>query len=243
MAEHYRQTADVYNECYCQTYASMVELVLRKIRFEENDTVVDIGGGTGALTEAIYRGAKLKNNILCVEPSEQMLALGLQREGVSTLRSTAEEFFSKKENYNFDKALIIASIHHFTDTDSIFQKWAEWLQPGSVCLILTRPPETTLPFFRKAHALFQKSASGVPGIIDSLMRVGLNVDVSEERTELQMSKEQWYKMLRRRYMSNMLVLTDEEIEEGVAELENERFADKKDIMIYDNILAIVVCKA
>ena len=220
----------------------MVKIVQRKISLDEDDTVVDIGGGTGNLTHAIYKEAGLKSNVLCVEPSESMLRLACQKEGVSSLRGTAEEFFRNKENYTFDKALLLCCIHHFPETTPIFKKWAQWLPPGSLCFILTRPPKTTLPFFSKVFPLFEKSCTDIPAMVECLRLLGLTVEVSEERMLLNMSKHQWYAMLRARYMSNMYALTDQDIEEGIVELERERFFDKQDITVEDNITAIIVRK-
>ncbi|KAL5506343.1 hypothetical protein EMCRGX_G007963 [Ephydatia muelleri] len=241
-SEHYRETTDTYNEAYSETYKEMVKIVLRKIPFDENDFVVDIGGGTGSLTQAIYREARLRNNILCVDSCESMLALAFQKNGVTPLQSTAEEFFDHKENYTFDKALILCSIHHFSNPTAIFNKWAEWLRPGSVCFILTRPPTTTLPFFRKAATLFKKSTADVPAMVDCLRHHGLKVEVSEERMVLNMSKHRWYAMLRMRYMSHLHCLSDQDIEEGIAELERKRFFDKLNITVVDNITAITVIR-
>eukprot|EP00731_Ephydatia_muelleri_P004365 Em0002g541a len=241
-SEHYRATAIAYNEAYSETYKEMVKIVLRKIPFDENDLVVDIGGGTGSLTQAVYREARLRNNILCVDPFESMLALAFQKDGVTPLQSTAEEFFNHKENYTFDKALILCSIHHFCDPTSMFKKWAEWLRPGSVCFILTRPPTTTLPFFRKAASLFEKSTADVPAMVDCLRHHGLKVEASEETMMFNMSKHRWYAMLRMRYMSHMHCLSDQDIEEGIAELEREKFRDEHNITVADNIAAITVIK-
>ena len=81
----------------------------------------------------------------------------------------------------FVKALILGSIHHFCDPTSMFKKWTEWLRPGSVCFILTRPPTSTLPFFRKAASLFEKSPADVPAMVDCLRHHGCKVEVSEEK--------------------------------------------------------------
>ena len=241
-SEHYSETAHVFNESNSETHEGAVKVVLGIIRFDENDFVVDIGGGTGSLAQAIYREARLKNNILCVDTSQPMLALAGEKYGVTPLQSTAEEFFDHKENYTFDKAFIIFSIHHFSETTLMFKKWAEWLRPGSVCLILTRPPTTTLPFFRKAASLFEKSTADVPAMVHCLRHHGLKVEVSEERMVLNMSKHHWYAMLRMRYMSHLHCLSDQDIEEGIVELERERFFDKHNITVIDNVTAVLVHK-
>ena len=242
-SDHYHATAEVYNEYWTETHEAMVKIVLSKISLDKDDIVVDIGGGTGKLAHAIYKEAGLKRNVLCVDPSKSMLRLACQTEGISPLRGTAEEFFRNKENYAFDKALLVSCIHHFPETASMFKNWAQWLPPGSLCFILTRPPKTTLPFFRKALPLFEKSCADIPAMVECLRLLGLTVDVSEEISMLNMSKHRWYAMLRTKYMSNLDALTDQDIEEGIVELERERFFDKQGITVEDNITAIIVRKA
>ena len=204
--------------------------------------MVDIGGGTGTLTHAIYKRAGLKRGILCVDSSEQMLREAGKKEGIHPLMMTAEEFFGKKENYTFDKALILCSIHLFSDITSIFKMWAQWLTPGSLCFILTRPAKTTIPFFAKAIPLYEKSCADIPAIIECLRCHGMVVEVSEEIMEMKMSKHQWYTMLRARYMTPLRALTDSDIEDGINELEREKFISNDDITVLDNITAIIVRK-
>ena len=98
--------------------------------------MVDIGGGTGTLTHAIYKRAGLKRGILCVDSSEQMLREAGKKEGIHPLMMTAEEFFGNKENYTFDKALILLQhppllrcYLHFQDVGSVDNPWFTLLHP------------------------------------------------------------------------------------------------------------------
>ena len=55
-----------------------------------------------------------------------------------------------------------------------------------------------------------------------------------------MSKQHWYAVLRMRYMSRLDCLSDQDIEEGIAELERKKFRCEHNITVADNIAAITV---
>ena len=57
-----------------------------------------------------------------------------------------------------------------------------------------------------------------------------------------MSKHRWYAVLRMRYMSCLHCLSDQDIEEGIAELERKKFRGERNITVADNIAAITVIK-
>ena len=62
-----------------------------------NSTVVDLGAGVCTMASNVGKFANLTNNVLCVDPSMEMLEIGKGLEGVKTLQMSAEEWANNSE--------------------------------------------------------------------------------------------------------------------------------------------------
>ena len=78
-------------------------------------------------------------------------------------------------------------------------------------------------------------------MVDCLRHHGLKVEVSEEKMMFNMSKHHWYAVLRMRYMSCLHCLSDQDIEEGIAELERKKFRGERNITVAAAITVIKEC--
>lgn len=214
-----------------------------------DDLVVDIGAGTGYFGYQMWKSAGLKQTVVCVEPSEAMLDKDNLKEGIIPVHATAEEFFKHPHQHwgisqqKFTKVLMCSCVHHFSDLNLVFSNLANHLSDNGFCLILTRPQQTTLPFFRAALKTFKESCTGNAKLLDVLHSCGFVTKVTTEVMQFQVEKRQWYGMLRDCYMSHLSGFTREEMEEGIQELETEVFSGVQDsqlITITDAILAVMV---
>ena len=243
--EHYLEVAAKYDACYSETHQAQIPLILRNLCLSPDDALVEVGGGTGTLLAAVCREANLKRPGVCVDPSASMLAVATKKTNVLGVLATAEDFFSNHNDVSFNKVLMVGSIHHFSDPESVFSAMADRLPCGGKCLVITRGPSTTLPFFNKALKTFADSCQDMEGTVRQLRATGLEVTVTPEVLHLRMKKTKWYSMLRERYMSNLKMFTEDEVEAGIMELEREHFCGvlEDDIVtIKDNIVLIVACK-
>ena len=221
-----------------------------KFNLVPSDVLLDLGSGTGTLAQNIKKQAKLKRDVICVEPNEAMVAIARKKEGITVVQATAEEFISQEEinSYCFSKVLIAFCSHHFADSrDVLFSKLSEHLQPGHSCLIIDRHPNTMLPMFdaalqqhKRAHANDLKSEQ----YSALLQPLGFVVSSCEVVLEYRVTKTLWYKTLRERFISYFHQLTDDQIEDGIRELEMQ-YQRQEDILIHDPVLIhnIVKCES
>ena len=208
-------------------------MILGKFKFTADDILLDLGSGTGALAESIKKQAKLTHNAICVEPNESMISIAKKKEGITAIQATAEEFVSKViHTHHFNKVLIAFCSHHFVDSrEMIFNKLSECLPVGGVCLIVDRQKKTDLPFFKAALEIHQQVHANdlTPEQCSSLTSpMGFTVISYEVILEYIMTKSLWYKTLRERFTSFFRLFTDEEIEDGIRELEVGLFRELKD---------------
>ena len=243
--DHYDRIARNYDTHYKGLHKAILPVILDKMKFvPDSDVLLDLGSGTGTLAHTIKREANLKHNVICVEPSEAMVSEAKVMDGIIVCQSTAEEFISSKsvDKYLFNKVLIAFCSHHFVHSRRfLFEKFSERLPAGGAILIIDRKQETCLPLFKlalekhhKAHAndLTSDQYSDLVGPL------GFEVKSWDITLEYVSTKLLWYKTLRERFISFMYEISDEEIEDGIRELEVcfDKVEDNDNIEIKDSVV-------
>lgn len=129
--------SEQYDSFYSDYHRAVVDAISQHIQFSAGDSVADIGGGTGEIGRLLHEKFHLRHPVLCVDPSEAMLKIAQQKEGIETLKSTAEEFLHKSlSGREFSKILMAGCYHHFKDPSKIFDGVARVLSADGVCLVL-----------------------------------------------------------------------------------------------------------
>lgn len=243
--EHYTELAAKYDACWSETQQAQVPLILRHLCLSPDDAVVEVGGGTGTILAAVCREANVTSPGVCVDPTASMLAVASKKPNVVGVLATAEDFFSSHNGHPFNKVIMVSTVHHFSDPEFVFSAMADRLPCDGKCLVITRTPNTTLPFFSAALKTFADSCQDVEGTVIQLSSTGLEVTVIPEVLHLHMKKAKWYSMLRERYMSNLKMFTEDEMEAGIMELERGHFLGVSEddvVTVKDNIVIIVAKK-
>lgn len=192
--------------------------------------VVDIGSGTGFFAEKIFEARQLKKRIWCVDPSPEMQTVAKQRKGVYAVRKTAEEFVDDLEvDQLFDRVLCLSSLHHFSRPVEVLKGLRAHLHPSGELLVVRAGKSTRLPHFSKAEQNYRDIVENYSKerITAMLREADFEIEVSEEKIIWIVKKSRWYEMLRGRFQSTLHEFTDEEIEEGIVELENGKLKGLK----------------
>lgn len=198
--------------------------------FKPQHIVADIGSGTGLVAESLFKSCGLKNPIWCVDPSAEMQEVARERKGIYPVQKTAEEFFSDpKISQCFDKVIAVFSAHHFVDPNAVYKSIVRSLRPGGR-FIQVDTLSTGHPMFKMAANTWSAHLKKVSDKEHSLRGINLQGKISQEEFTFPQSvtKSKLYEMFRCRYMSMFYPLGDEQIEEGIKELEKETLKDVKD---------------
>ncbi|KAK3251015.1 hypothetical protein CYMTET_39645, partial [Cymbomonas tetramitiformis] len=80
--------------------------------------VVDLGGGTGNFTQAMFEKYQLNEKLLCVDKYQEMLdtAVANNYSGVNTLCADAVDF-SQDNSIKYDRILLKEIVHHVPNED------------------------------------------------------------------------------------------------------------------------------
>jgi len=236
--QHYSSVSLTYNDFFSDSYRQwVVDLIIESLALRSDDIVADIGGGTGLISHLIFKRVRLKNEVLCVDPSDSMLAEIGRLKGVKPLCMDAHDFAEEKSG-QYDKLLLKGMIHHLADRISLWNKLSERMNENGGLLIVTRPKTPSLPFFKGALASFSAGQPTSGLLVEELEETGFQTEVAVQSYSVYLEKRRWYHLLQSRFMSNLYDFTDDEIEEGIAELEQLYF-DKNVIKIRDDLLFIL----
>ena len=174
-----------------------------------------------------------------------MLQLAKSRDGLKPCLTTADTFLTTADDSipKCNKILINESAHLFPDPQSTFLKAHKYLPADGLLVVIVRSTQCTFPMWR---ALQEKFA---PVSVDKfqvyLENAGFNVRTSTEVGTVKMTKLDWYGRLRKRVFSTLYEFSDEQIEEGLKELDQEWFPGKEEsdlVEIRDSLLFNIATK-
>ena len=201
-------------------YTATSTFIQHSIPLSPDDQLIDVGGGTGQLALMIKSDIKMEKPIVCVEPAKAMCEVASKREGVIAINKTAEEFFSSKPDYPL-KVVLINNCVHFLNADLVFSGLVKYLPEDGICMVTLLAFDDTFPLFEKARndtvavGKLRKS-SHYPSLIESR---GLKCKVVESSGHVRLEKALWYEAIRNKFMSHLAKYSEEELEEGITELE------------------------
>ena len=235
LKEHYRKLAPLYDTFYEVQSRAKADLIRRFLAstLTGNDQLVDVGGGTAQISLMIHADLQMSRPVVCVDPSEEMLAVA-RRNGAITVRSTAESFLASKPAYPLKIVLMNGCAHHFQDPDFVFAKLAEYMPDDGVCVVTEYPATITLPFFKAAAEAHSHIGHNLESLCTLVETKGLHCRMVSGTEPARMEKSLWYSALRNRLASMLLGFSDEELEQGIEELE-EQF-EGKDVLNFDIVL-------
>jgi 2-polyprenyl-3-methyl-5-hydroxy-6-metoxy-1,4-benzoquinol methylase len=241
MNNHFDSIADVYNSVwhFSNDYKKwMLHNILIALELNKDDILVDIGGGTGAYTELIAHKTKLKNKPYCVEPSIEMSNIAKKNTDVNVYNEDGNKFSERSLMY--DKVLLKEVIHHIKDRKLLWCNLNNHINKKGRILIVTRPQKIKLPLFDAAKETFYKNQPPYEKFVQELSKASFDVDVKIDSYTLELDKEVWFNMIRKRFMSDLAKFTDKEIEYGVNEIKHN--IEKEKIEIEDVIIYITALK-
>lgn len=239
-SNHFDSIAELFNRIwyFSDAYKNFVIThILSDLELSAHDILVDIGGGTGSFTSRLAHEANL-SKAYCVEPSRAMCDEASKLENISAVCSDAHAFIASSTP--FTKMLFKEVIHHIPQREHFYSDLYAALPESGKILIITRPQQIAFPFFKAAKEAFAANQPSQESIESELREGGFHVITHPRSHTFTLPKEEWYTMLRHRFMSDLGVFSDEEIEEGIEEIEDNYPHETIDIV--DNLLFILATK-
>ena len=246
LLDHYCKVAESYDDYYSELDQAQIKSVVKALDLQPDHVMADIGGGTGRFAKEIFKLAGLKNAIMCVEPSAEMLEKAKGRKGVDPVLKTGEEFFDDVSlRGTLDRVLFKYSFHHLSDPLSVFKDIERSLRPNGLCLIVSIRSISCYKRFAEVTGIAGEYHAPEENqrTCKMLKEANFDVETSVVESPLILRKAKFYSMLRGHFMSSLYRITDQEIEKGIEILEQGEFGRIEENEEISGILTHVFIKA
>jgi ubiquinone/menaquinone biosynthesis C-methylase UbiE len=118
--------------------AKRIQIMSEYIGVRPGDSLLDIGGNTGKVTEAYSNNCK---EIIVLEPKRSIVEYGRSHKPNIKFIEEGAENIPLSDEY-FDKVVASASFHHFSDQDKALEEMKQVLKSDGKIIILEIDPDT-----------------------------------------------------------------------------------------------------
>lgn len=242
--KHYQEIAEDFEDKWFfdkDYFGNLCQIIYKHLDFNDGNSFLDLGCGTGNFDQALLNLAKSKSTELKlpfygVDLSKEMLEKYNSRgENFKGTQSCISEYIASG-HFKFNKILLKEVIHHINNREVFFKELGESLEEGGHALVLTRPKKLNFPFFKKALDDFADSQPSVDVFIEELGKAGANYKILQESINVSMTKDHLFKMISGKFMSFFQSYTDECIQEGLKELKESL---KEDTLYFQDTFHII----
>lgn len=191
------------------------DIIIRTLNLDQTSRILDIGCGRGNMTAAIAAHLSVITPIEGIDISDTI------REARSDPRllftqCDASRYLSTRPDNRYDGILLKQVIHCFSANarhlllDEVYRT----LTPGGRAAILIMPPVPTLPLFPRASRIFADEQLDYRDLVTEAA-TQFHTRHNTFCYDVTIPCEQYFDLLRERFMSVLRHLSDEEIEQGI----------------------------
>jgi ubiquinone/menaquinone biosynthesis C-methylase UbiE len=240
--------ASIY-DTYRGVDSQVLEYLSQRVKTKASghrQALLDIGCGTGRYS--IHLAETYDLQLTGVDVSEKMLNQAREKhpEGIWLLKPIEEAGFG---DGSFDLILMSYVIHHLKNYPRTLSDCYRYLRPGGALFIVTDSHEQfrSSYFHRLMPRMLEIDLNRFPdtdALCDTLTRTGFKVDVTElsKRRTVSSSRDAMdiVEKTRRRYVSTLTYLTDDELETGARRVEEYLLNElRKGPVVEDRVKTVI----
>jgi len=232
--KHYDRLAKQYDDFlyYSPDFVrALTSKMIQELDLKETDRFVDLGCGTGMYSLDILKQVPLQHKILGVDPYQQMLDQIPEDAPIERIAEDAYEFSAKEDTY--DKVLIKETVHHIENREGLFANLYQRLSSGGRLLLVHVPPKLDYPLFEKALKKAERWHADPDELERQLKQAGFQVQRDVLDHQHKIPKAKYFQMVKNAYMSVLSSFSDEDLLEGVQEME-EKYRDRETLEFIDH---------
>ena len=217
---HYNKIAQTYNNSweYSDNFVQFVaKKIIENLELKPCDNLVDIGCGTGIYTKKVFDLSGLKNTVICVDPSKEMIKkIPLQKE-FKPLVMYARDFIKGEDSYN--KVLMKHMLHVVEDKNKLLTSLYSKLPPKGILLLIMMPPTTQHPLFQAAIKKYERLQPHYQEIVSLFEKLEFKTTVKFIDYSVSIKKIKFLEMIKNYYLTLLSSFSEAEIRAGINELE------------------------
>ena len=204
----------------------------RKSNLNKNSKILDIGCGRANIISTLHKKYKFKNKPIGID----VVANKEVKKNIVFKKIEALKYLKKKEKY--DLILIKQTIHFFTKTklNRLLNLAKKSLNPrGRILIFSLKTKNNKIPCFKKMRKNLEKSLKRDENLFKIIKKNLKEVSYFSFNFKVNISKQKYIRMIRERYISCLLDMSNNEIKLGISEIE---FKYKNQIKFTDTLKCI-----
>ena len=202
-----------------KAYISSFNLFLsKKKKLNKNSKILDIGCGRGKIFGSLSKKLKLTNKPIGVDPvfhKDVDKSIDFRNEDIF-------KFFRTNQN-KFDLIMIKQSLHFFNNDKRkrLIKICKNYLNKNGVLLILSlNTLNNEIPCFKLMKYKLNKGLKKDTGMLKSICKILKYNKVDKFKFKVSITKNKYVQMLKQRYISCLVSLTKNQINQGIKEIKN-----------------------
>ena len=214
---------------------SFNKFLIRQIKLNSNSKILDIGCGRGKILGNLSSNLKLKNKPLGID-----IIYHKDRDKRIKFKKISGLSFFLKKKYKFDLILIKQTIHLFNlkQIKKLLDLSKKNLnQNGKIFLFALDTNRNELPTFDLMNKKLTKSLNRDKKILKFISKIYSIKKKRKFTYNVKISKKDYLRMIKKRYISTLLTLSEEEISKGIKEI-NSRYGNFLSFM--DRLTCVVL---
>ena len=209
----------------------------KKINLNKNSKILDIGCGRANIISALQKKYKFRQRPIGLD----IIKHKDTKKNIFFKKQDAIKYL-KRSNLFFDLILIKQTIHFFKkkDIDKLLLLCMNHLSPNGIIIVLTlKIDNNQIPCFKAMKTNLNKSLKQDKVIINKIKKIFKKFIIKKFNFKVNISKTLYLKMIKKRFISCLLRLSEKEIQKGLVEIRSKykskiKFNDVLEGIIYKN---------
>ena len=189
-----------------------------KINFNKNIKILDIGCGRANIISNLQKKYKFKNKPIGID----IIFNKDIKKNIIFKRADAVKYLDKKEKY--DLILIKQTIHFFSKTNlnRLLNLAKKRLNTrGKILIFSLKTKNNKIPCFKKMRKNLEKSLKRDEVLFKIIKKNLKRISYTNFNFKVNISKQKYVRMIRERYISCLLNMSNKEIKFGISEIKSK----------------------
>ena len=199
-----------------KSYISQFHKFLKtKVNLNKNSKILDIGCGRANIISVLQKKYKFKNKSIGID----VVANKDIKKNIIFKKIDALKYLKKQKKY--DLILIKQTVHFFSKTNlnRLLNLAQNSLNPkGKILIFSLKTKNNKIPCFKKMRKNLEKSLKRDEALFKIIKKNLKAISYTNFNFRVNISKQKYVRMLRERYISCLLNMSDKDIKLGISEI-------------------------
>ena len=202
-----------------KSYISQFNKFLKfRVNLNKNSKILDIGCGRANIISSLHKKYKFKNKPVGIDIVRNKDI----KKNIIFRKIEASKYLKKNQNY--DLILIKQTIHFFSKTNLhlILNLAKKSLNPkGKILIFSLKTKNNKIPCFKKMRKNLEKSLKRDEVLFKIIKKNLKEISYTKFNFKVNISKQKYLRMIKERYISCLLNMSNKEIKFGISEIKSK----------------------